>query len=70
MAFQKGFGRLGRKCRHEAVIGVGQVHRQVVRLPLHAGHHHQRLAEVHLRFARSMHQRHEHLPSRSLAVRT
>ena len=63
MTFQEGFGRLGRKRRHEAVIRVGQVHHQVVRLPLHAGNHYQGLAEVHLRLARGMRQRNEHLPS-------
>ena len=62
VAFEKSFGRLRRKRRHETVVGVGQVHRQVVRLPLHSGDHHQRLAEVCLRFPRSMHQWHEHLP--------
>ena len=63
MTFQEGFSRLGRKRHHEAVIRVGQVHHQVVRLPLHAGNHHHGFAEVHLRFARCVDQRHEHLPS-------
>jgi uncharacterized protein (DUF58 family) len=52
MAFQKSFCGLGRKCRYESFIGVRQVHRQVVHPPLHSGRHHQRLAEVRLRFAR------------------
>jgi len=63
MTFQEGFSRLGRERRHEAVIGVGQVHHQVVRLPLHTGNHRKGFAEVHLRLARCVDQRHEHLPS-------
>ena len=63
MTIQEGFGRLGWERCHEAVIRVGQVHYQVVRLPLHAGNHDQGFAEVHLRFARCVDQRHEHLPS-------
>ncbi len=66
MPFQESFCRLGWKCRHEAVVRVRQVHSQVVRLPLHAGDHHQRLAEVRLRFARRMRQRNEHLPAMQL----
>jgi hypothetical protein len=61
VAFEKSLCGLGRKRRHETVIGVRQIHRQVVRLPLHSGDNHQRLAEVRLRFSGSMPQRHEHL---------
>ena len=70
MAFQESFGGLGRKRHHEAIVRVRQVHRQVVRLLLHAGNHHQRFAEVRLRFARRMGQRHEHLPGAKLRSRT
>ena len=61
MAFQKGFCCLGRKCRHEAVVGLRKVHRQVVCLLFHAGDHHQHFAEIHLRLTGRMHQRYEHL---------
>src|ERR1019366_4430302 len=63
MAFQKSFSGLGRKRGYEAIVGMGQVHRQVVRLLFHAGNHHQRFAEVRLCFARRMRQRNEHLPA-------
>jgi hypothetical protein len=66
MAVQEGFGRLGRKCRHKAIIGVRQVHRKVVRLLLHTGNHHQRFAEVGLRLTRGMGQRNKHLPAANL----
>jgi len=39
-----------------------QIHGQVMRLLLHSGNHHQRFAEVHLRFTRRMGQGNEHLP--------
>ncbi len=63
MTFQERFGRLSWKRRHEAVVRVGQVHRQVVRLLFHAGDHHQSFAEIRLRLARTMRQRNEHLPA-------
>ena len=49
MSFQERFRRLGRKRHHEAVVGLRQVHREVVRLALHATDDHQRFAEVGLR---------------------
>src|SRR5665213_3971336 len=54
MSFEKRLRGLGRKRHHEAIVRVGQVHRQVVRLLLHAGDHHQRFAKVRLRLARRM----------------
>ena len=57
MAFQKSFGRLGWKRHHEAVVGVRQIHRQVMGLPLHASNDHQRFAEVCLRLLL-----HRHVP--------
>ena len=66
MAFQKGLGRLGRKRCHKTVVGMGQVQGQIVRLLLHAGNYNQRLAKIHLRLARCMRQRHEHLPAANL----
>ena len=63
MAFQKSFGRLGWKRHHEAVVGVRQIHRQIMGLPLHAGNDYQRFAEVCLRLACRVPQRHEHLPA-------
>jgi hypothetical protein len=63
VTFKKGLGRLGRKRDHEAVVRVRKVHCQIMRLALHAGDHHQRLAEVGLRFARWMREGNEHLPA-------
>jgi hypothetical protein len=45
MVLDEGFGRLVRKRRHEAIIGVGQIHYQVVHLLLHPGNDHQCFAE-------------------------
>ncbi len=61
MAFQEGLRRLGRKGHREAVIGLRQIHHQVVRLALHSGDHHHRFPEVCLRISRWMFQRYEHL---------
>ena len=66
MAFQKRLRRLGRKRDHEAVVRVRQVHRQIVRLALHAADHRLRLAEVRLRLPCRMRQRNEHLPPTQL----
>ena len=61
VTFQKRFRRLGRKRHHEAVVGLRQIHRQVVRLRTHSADHHLRLAEVGLGIPGWMRQRHEHL---------
>ena len=61
MAFDEGFCGLGGKRHDKAIVRMRQVHRQVVRLLLNAGDHHHRFAEVRLRLARRMRQRHEHL---------
>jgi hypothetical protein len=66
MAFEERLGGLGRERRHEAVVRVGQIHRQVVRLLFHSGDHDQRFTEVRLRLTRRMLQRHEHLPAAQL----
>ena len=54
MAFEEGLGRLGWKRHDETIIRMRQVHRQIVRLPLNAGDHHHRFAEVRLRLPRRM----------------
>jgi len=54
-------GRLARKGGDEAIVGVGQIHRQKVGLLLHARDDNHCLAEVSLRLARWMHQGNEHL---------
>ena len=56
VAFEERLSGLGRKCHHEAIVRVWQVHRQVMRLLLHACHYHQRFAEVCLRLARRVRQ--------------
>src|ERR1017187_9711075 len=61
MAFQKGLCRFGRKRHDETIIRMGQVHRQIVRLLLNASDHDHGFAEVRLRLARWMRQRHKHL---------
>ena len=61
MTFEERFRRLGRKGHHEAVIGLRQVHHQIVRLTFHTGDPHHRFAEVGLRFARCVRQGNEHL---------
>ena len=61
MAFQKCFRRLGREGHHEAVIGLRQVHRQVVRFALHAADYGQRFAEVGLSIPGWMLQGYKHL---------
>ena len=53
--------RLRRIGLHEAGVAVRQVHREEVDLPFHPADHRQRLAEVRLRVAGIMPQRHEHL---------
>ena len=63
MTFQQRFRRLRRKRPDEAVVGVRQVDREVVRLALLATDDHQCLAKIGLRRARSMRQRNEHLPA-------
>ena len=60
---------LGRERRHEAVVRVGKIEDQVVRLLFHTGDHDQSFAEVRLRLARCMRQRHEHLPAARLFAR-
>jgi len=61
VTLEEGFCRLRRKGLYEAVVGVRQIEGHEMRLALHAGNHHHRFAEVRLRFARSVAQRHEHL---------
>ena len=61
MAFEESLRGLGWKGRHEAVVRMRQVHRQVVRVALDAGPDRLRLAEFRPRFARRMAQRHNHL---------
>ena len=62
MAVQEGLGGLGRVGLDEAAVAVGQVDDEAVGLPLNAADDHQGLAEVALRVARRVGQRHEHLP--------
>ena len=45
----------------KASVAVGQVHNEVVGLPLHPANDHQGLAEVALGMARRVGERHEHL---------
>jgi hypothetical protein len=61
MAFEEGLRGLSRKRHHKAIIRMRQVHRQIVRLLLNASDRNHGFAEVRLRLARRMHQRHEHL---------
>ena len=61
VSFQKGFCRLGRKRHYKAVIGLRQIHCQIVGFALHTADDHHRFAEVGLRVSRRMLQRHEHL---------
>ena len=63
MAFKKSLGRLGGKRHDEAIIGVRQIYREIVRLLLHPRDNNQRFAEIGLRLARSMRQRHKDLPA-------
>ncbi len=65
MAFQEVFRCFRRKCCHDEVIGVRQVHRQVMGRALHSGQDHCRLAEVHLRLSSRVRQK-RHLPSRHI----
>ena len=55
------FGGLRRIGLHETGVAVRQVHRKEVDLALHPGDLRQRLAKIHLRMARIVPQRHEHL---------
>ena len=57
----KRFGSLRRIGLHKAGIAVRQVHRKEVDLAFHPGDLRQRLAKIHLRVARIVPQRHEHL---------
>jgi hypothetical protein len=61
MSFEESFGRLCRKSLHETIIRVRQVEGHEVRLLLDAVDDHQRFAEVGLRLARRMAERHKHL---------
>ena len=61
MAFKKGLGRLGRKSLHKAVVRVRQIEDHEVRLLLGPGDHDKRFAEVGLRLAWCVGQRHKHL---------
>ena len=62
MPVQEGLGGLRGIGLDEAAVAVGQVDDETVGLALHAADDHQGLAEVALRVARRMGQRHEHLP--------
>ena len=62
-----GFSRIGLR---KAAVAVGQVQDEVMHLALHTGDHRQCLAEITLGMARSMGQRHEHLPTRRPRSRT
>ena len=55
------FGGLRRIGLHETGVAVRQVHRKEVDLALDPGDLRQRLAKIHLRMARIVPQRHEHL---------
>ena len=61
VAFQKCLRRLGRKCLHKAIVGLGQIKDHEVRRLLNAGNNDQGFTEIGLRFAGCMPQRHEHL---------
>jgi hypothetical protein len=61
MAFQEGFRGLGRERHYEAVVRVRQIHGQIVRPLFHSRNHDQCFAEIHLRLAGRMCQRHEYL---------
>jgi hypothetical protein len=61
MTFQEGLRGLGRKSRHEAVVGMRQIHGQVVRLLLDAGDNHPCFAKIRLRLTRRVGQRYKHL---------
>jgi hypothetical protein len=66
LGWKKRFRRLGGKRDDEAVVGMRQVHREIVRLALHAADRDDSFAEVRLRLAGRMHQRNEHLPAAQL----
>jgi hypothetical protein len=61
VTFEKGFGRLGGKGLHKTVVGVRQIEGHEVRRLLDAGNHHQGRAEIGLRFAWRVRERHKHL---------
>ena len=63
VAVQEGLGGLGRIGLYEAAVAVGQVQDEAVNLSLHRADYHQGLAKVTLGMARSVGQRHEHLPN-------
>jgi hypothetical protein len=61
VAFPERLGALAVERHHEQGVGVWQRHHEERHLPKHPRHVRQRVAEVHLRLARRVHQRHEHL---------
>ena len=62
MAVEKGFRRLRRIGLHEGRIRMRQIHEEHVHLLPDAADHADRLAEIHLRVAGRMRQRHKGLP--------
>jgi hypothetical protein len=64
VAIHPGLGHRRRIGPHIAAVAVRQIEHEEVRLLLHAADHHHRLAEIGLRMARRMRQRHEHLLAR------
>src|SRR5271155_272073 len=68
VTFEKSFGGFGRKCHHEAIVGMGQVEGKIVGLALHSGNYNQSFTEVGLRFTWCVTQRHEHLPGAELRL--
>ena len=61
LGWEESFRRLSRKGLNETIVRVRQIEGHEVRLLLDAGNHHQRFAEIGLRLARRMAERHEHL---------
>ena len=71
MPVEEGLGRLARIGLHEAGVRLRQVHAEEVDLLPNAADHRHRLAEIHLRMAGRVRQRHEGLPApRPLPIRT
>jgi len=68
VAFQKRLRGLGGKSADKTVVGMRQIEDHEVRLTLDARDRHQGFAEIGLRFAWRMRQRHEHLLAAELRL--
>ena len=61
VAIDPGLGHRSRIGPHIAAVAMRQIQHEEARLLLDAANHHRRLAEISLRMARRMRQRHEYL---------